>query len=165
MLTDDQVQIVIFEVGPQEFGVDIFQVERILRWQEPTRLPRAPAFLEGVIPYGEGVVPLVDLRRRLEMPAPHTDETRLVVLQLDDHRVAVTVDRVVEVARVDSTAISAPPPMVRGLAAEYIAGILPRGKRTVLLLHANRLLNSEERLALADGLEPVAGAAPGEAGQ
>lgn len=165
MLSDDQVQIVIFQVGSQAFGLDIFQVERILRWQDPTPVPRAPAFLEGVIAYGDGVVPVVDLRRRLEVPAGRTDETRLVVLRIEEQRIAVTVDRVLEVARVESTAISAPPPMVRGLAAEYLAGILPMADRTVLLLHANRLLNSEERLALADGLEPLAGATPREASQ
>ena len=88
-----------------------------------------------------------------------------MILQLEDQRVAVTVDRVVEVARVASTAISAPPPLVRGLAAEYIAGILPRADRSVILLHANRLLNSEERLALADGLGTLAATAPGEGSQ
>ena len=60
------------------------------------------------------------------------------------------VDQVIEVLRVDSGAITAPPAMVRGLAAEFISGILSRGERTVVILNAARLLTSRERLALTE---------------
>jgi purine-binding chemotaxis protein CheW len=92
----------------------------------------------------------VDLRKRLEVPAPIDDQTRLMVLALDDQRVAVIVDEVREVLRVDSTTIVAPPPIVRGLAAAYIAGLVTRGERTLVLLQAAKLLSSTERLALSD---------------
>lgn len=149
MATDDEIQVVAFRVGPQEFAVDILQVERILRYERPAPLPKAPAFLEGVVRYEGGAVPVVDLRKRLEVADPVREETRLVVLNLEDQRVAVTVDEVLEVARVDSTTITPPPPVVRGLAASYIAGIITRGPRTVVLLHVARLLTATERLALA----------------
>ncbi len=73
-----------------------------------------------------------------------------MVLGFEDQRVAIVVDEVREVIRVDSTTITPPPPMVRGLAAPYIAGIINRGGRTVVLLQALRLLNSTERLQLAE---------------
>jgi chemotaxis signal transduction protein len=72
-----------------------------------------------------------------------------MVLSLEDQRVAVVVDEVREVLRVDSTTISAPGPMVRGLAAAYIAGIVTRPNRTIIVLHVRKLLTSTERLALA----------------
>lgn len=146
----DDVQVVTFKVGRQEFAFDILQVERILRYSPPSPLPKAPLFLEGVMPYGEGAVPVIDLRKRFELDAPIREETRLMVLELEDQRVAVLVDEVREVLRVDSTAIAAPGPVVSGLAAVYIAGIIARPDRTIIILNARKLLSSTERLALAE---------------
>lgn len=149
-MTDDELQFVIFQVGSQSLALSIFQVERILRWEQPAALPNAPAFLEGVLPYGDGVVPVVDLRKRLDVPATQQEETRVMVLELENQRVAVLVDEVREVLRVDSTTIAAPGPVVSGLAAVYIAGIISRPERTIILLNARKLLSSSERLALSE---------------
>jgi len=78
--SEDEIQVVAFRTGPQEFALDILQVERILRWEQPTPLPKAPAFLEGVIPYEGDAVPVVDLRKRLELPAELRPAVLLVVL-------------------------------------------------------------------------------------
>ncbi|MDH4131245.1 MAG: chemotaxis protein CheW, partial [Gemmatimonadota bacterium] len=64
--------------------------------------------------------------------------------------VAVVVDQVVEVLRVDSRGITSPPRMVRGLAAKYISGIISREGGTIVILNATCLLNSTERLALTE---------------
>lgn len=142
------IQVVVFRVGGQEFAFDILQVERILRYEPPARLPKAPDFLEGVITY-EGVpVPVFDLRKRFELAAPLRDEVRLMVLGLDEQRVALIVDEVREVLRVDRAAINAPAPLVRGLAAAYIAGIITKAGRTIVMLQPGTLLTSTERLAL-----------------
>ena len=150
MTTGDDVQVVTFRVGRQEFAFDILQVERILRYSEPAPLPKAPEFLEGVMPYGDTAVPVIDLRKRFELDAPIREETRLMVLELETQRVAVLVDEVREVLRVDSTTISAPGPMVSGLAAIYIAGIITRPERTIIILNARKLLSATERLALSE---------------
>ncbi len=152
MTSGDELQFVVFRLGSQEFGLSIFQVERILRYEAPASLPKAPDFLEGVVSYGEGVVPLVDLRKRINLPAEYKEETRMMVLQFDEHHVGVVVDQVVEVLRVDTRTITQPPPMVRGLAAEYISGIITRPSRTIVVLNAARLLSSTERLALTEAL-------------
>ena len=150
MDSGDDIKVVTFKVGRQEFAFDILQVERILRYSPPSPLPKAPLFLEGVMPYGQGAVPVIDLRKRFELDAPIREETRLMVLELDDQRVAVLVDEVREVLRVDSTAITAPGPVVSGLAAVYIAGIIARTDRTIIILNARKLLSSTERLALTE---------------
>jgi purine-binding chemotaxis protein CheW len=150
MTTGDDVQVVTFRVGRQEFAFDILQVERILRYSAPSPLPKAPQFLEGVMPYGEGAVPVIDLRKRFELDASIREETRLMVLELEEQRIAVLVDEVREVLRVDSTAIAAPGPVVSGLAAVYIAGIVTRPGRTIIILNARKLLSSTERLALSE---------------
>jgi purine-binding chemotaxis protein CheW len=117
MTTGDDIQVVIFRGGTQEFALEIYQVDRILRYQEPSPVPSAPDFLEGVLAYGDGVVPVVDLRKRLELPALQQEETRVMIVTMDGPRVGMIVDGVREVLRIDSRRIAPPPPMVRGLAA------------------------------------------------
>jgi purine-binding chemotaxis protein CheW len=148
MNTADDIQMVAFRVGSQEFAFDILQVERILRYAAPSPLPKAPGFLEGVVPYEGSAVPVVDLRKRFDLDAPIREETRLMVVDLGEQRVGVLVDEVREVIRVDSTTIAAPGPMVSGLAAAYIAGIITRPGRTIIILNARKLLSSSERHAL-----------------
>lgn len=146
--TGEDIQVVTFRVGRQEFAFDILQVERILRYTPPSPLPKAPPFLEGVMQYGEGAVPVIDLRKRFELEATIREETRTMILELETERVAVLVDEVREVMRVDSTTIAAPGAVVSGLAAAYIAGIISRPGRTIIILNARKLLSSTERLAL-----------------
>ena len=148
----EEVQLVTFRCGNHDFAWDILQLQRILRYEAPSPLPDAPAFLEGVVTLEGSAVPVIDLRKRLGLPATVTDDTRTMVLELDGQRVGVVVDAARELLRVESTAIAAPPPMVKGLAGRYIAGILARPDRTVVILNAQRILSDTERLAL-EGLE------------
>lgn len=147
-VTGDDVQLVAFRTGDQEFAFDILQVERILRWQQPAPVPGAPAFLEGMLQHGESAMPVVDLRKRLGLPATVSDDTRIVVVTMGGEGVGVVVDEVREVMRVDAGVISAPPQMVRGLAAEFITGVATIGERILLLLNARRLFSSTERVEL-----------------
>jgi purine-binding chemotaxis protein CheW len=149
MITGDDVQVVTFRVGVQEFAFDILQIQRILRYEPPSPLPQSPEFLEGVVPYAGGAVPVVDLRKRFELEAPIREETRLMIVDLSDQRIGVLVDEVREVMRVDSRTITAPGPVVSGLAANYIAGLVTRPGRTIIILNARKLLSSSERMALS----------------
>jgi purine-binding chemotaxis protein CheW len=148
--SSDEVQLVTFRLGDAEFAFNIFQVERVLRHQAPERLPQAPAFLEGVLAYGDGVVPVVDLRKRIDIPAPVAEETRIVVVELEQGRVGVVVDAVKEVLRVPAERVAPPPPLVKGLAASYISGVVRLEQRTVIVLAPARLLTTTERVALKD---------------
>ena len=146
----DEVQLVIFNIGDQLFAFEISQVERILRYVTPTPLPKAADFLEGVVPFDDDMAPVVDLRKRLGAAPDIGDQTRVIVLRIDDHPVAVLVDHVQEVHRLDAGAITAPPTMVRGLAAKYIAGLLARDTETVVMLNAAKLFSSTERVQLTE---------------
>jgi purine-binding chemotaxis protein CheW len=151
-MNGDDLQFVVFRLGTQEFALGIGEVERIVRHEPPAPLPNAPEFLEGVMPYAGGVVPLVDLRKRVGLDAPLREETRVMIVRLEEQQVGIVVDQVREVLRVDSRTITLPPPMVRGLAAQYVSGIISRPGRTIVVLTAGRLLSSDERLALEDAL-------------
>jgi purine-binding chemotaxis protein CheW len=160
-----QAQIVVFRIGGEEFGVDVFSVLEILRHQPVTAVPRAPAFVEGVIDVRGTLIPLVDLRKRFELEeAPVDGQTRIVVTQFGEERLGLVVDAVSEVLRVPESAISEPPAYVRGLAAEYVRGMARLEGRLVVLLDIERILSSQERIELEKAeLEPaVAAAAQGK---
>lgn len=142
-------KIVTFTLGDDFFAADIFVVERVLRYQQPTTIPNVPAWILGVVEYQGRVVPVVDLRARFEMPgAAVRPSSRILVFQVDGEWVGALVDAVVEVTTVDRAHIAPPPPLFRGLAGEYLLGILRRPDRLVVVLDVSRLLSSNERLVL-----------------
>lgn len=144
----DDIQLVAFRLAGQDFAFNIFQVERILRYEEPAPLPKAPAFLEGVLRYQNAAVPIIDLRKRLGVPAPREEGTRTIVLEWDGAKLGAVVDAVTEVLQVPASSVAPPPPIVRGLAAEYITGIVVREARTIVVFNTAKLLTATEKLAL-----------------
>lgn len=147
-MSGDDLHVVLFRIGGHDFAFNVFEVERILRFDEPVPLPEAPDFLEGVLPYGGVTIPVVDLRKRLSAAADRRDETRVIVLEWVEGRIALVVDAVTEVARVSADHVSPPQGYVRGLAPRYVTGIIRHGDRTIVLLNPTEILNSTERLAL-----------------
>lgn len=142
-------QIVVWRLADDWFAADVFSVERVLRHVTPTAIPDAPAWIVGVIDYQKRVVPVIDLRRRFELPAvAPTTETRILVFTADGEWIGAVVDAVVEVTAIDASAIVPPPPLFRGLAAEYLRGLTRRNDRLVILLDVARLLSTSDKLTL-----------------
>ena len=147
-LADDDIQLVTFRVGGHQFGLNVFEVERVLRYEAPAPLPKAPDFLEGMLAYGDDVVPVIDLRKRLQVAADIGDQTRTIILEWDQGRVGVIVDAVLALRQVPVSAVKPPPALVQGLAAEYVNGIIHQDGATIIVLAVSRLLSSDEQLAL-----------------
>ncbi|NNG17404.1 MAG: purine-binding chemotaxis protein CheW [Gemmatimonadales bacterium] len=146
----EDLQLVVFRVGDQDFALEISQVERILRYEAPVGLPNSPDFLEGFMAHADGMVPVVDLRRRMALDATVDDDTRTMIVEAAEQRIGVVVDRVLEVIRVDVAAIVAPPPLVRGLAAAYIAGMVTYDDTAIVILNAGKFFTTSEQVLLAE---------------
>src|SRR5438270_468874 len=145
----DERQLVVFQLGAELYGVEIARVHEIIRLQTVTRVPRSPAFVEGVINLRGKVIPVVDLRRRFGLPtADHTRASRIVVVEIGDQVVGIVVDGVSEVLRVSSVIVEPPSPVVAGIDSEYLSGIAKLPERLVILLDLDRILAKEERRAL-----------------
>ncbi|HYJ79960.1 MAG TPA: chemotaxis protein CheW, partial [Longimicrobiaceae bacterium] len=111
------------------------------------------------------LVPVVDLRKRFELvQAGYDDDTRIVLVDFGGERLGLVVDAVTEVLRAPETAVSSPPAYFKGLSAEFLRGIVRLEGRLVVLLDLDKILSSQERMALllADmaPAEPAAAAAP-----
>jgi purine-binding chemotaxis protein CheW len=142
-------QIVTFRLGDELFAADIFSVERVLRYTAPTPVPNVPSWIEGVIDYQGRVVPVINLRRRFELPAaPIPADARILVLTVGDEWVAATVDGVLDVSVLDAARLAPPPALFRGLAASYLRGVVRRGERLVVFLDIARLFSTDERIVL-----------------
>jgi purine-binding chemotaxis protein CheW len=158
-----QLQIVTFLIGTEEFGLDVFSVQEVLRYEPVTPIPKAPAFVEGIIEMRGTLVPVIDLRRRLEVDHATIDaQTRIVVIYFEGERLGLVVDAVTAVLRIPESAVSDPPRYFHGIAAEYIRGIAKLEERLVVLLQIERILTSEERIALQEA-ELTAAADPAQA--
>jgi purine-binding chemotaxis protein CheW len=145
----EERQLVVFQLGSELYGVEIARVHEIIRLQPVTRVPRAPAFVEGVINLRGKVIPVIDLRRRFGLPsADHTRASRIVVVEIGDQVVGIVVDGVSEVLRVKTSIIEPPSPVVTGVDSEYLHGIARLTDRLVILLDLDRVLERDERRAL-----------------
>jgi purine-binding chemotaxis protein CheW len=149
-------KIVIFRLGDDLFAAGVQSVERVLRYQRARPLPDVPPWVDGVIEYRANVIPQLDLRRRFELRNVDASATmRVLVLNAGGGWVAVVVDAVLEVAAYDGSQLSAPPALFRGLAGEYLKGLIRHGERLVVLLDVERLLSTTERLRLEQATADV----------
>lgn len=147
---DDLLQLVSFNIGDEEFGVDILQVQEINRMLEVTRVPNAPEYVDGVINLRGKVIPIIDLRRRFGMPRKeHTKHTRIVVVELGGKVIGFVVDGVREVLRIPRS-ITEPPPSIAGSEHdEYITGVGKLDDRLLILLDLEKALNTSGECAAA----------------
>ena len=144
----DMVKLVTFQLGADLFAADVFSVERVLRYVAPNSVPDVPEWIEGVLEHRGQVIPVVDLRRRIGVPAGDaTADTRIIVLTTTDGWIGAIVDAVHEVAAVPSSAVAAPPPLFRGLSAEFVSGIAKVREQLVVVLDVDRVLTSADRIA------------------
>ena len=142
-------QIVAFRLGQDLFAADIFAVERVLRFSEPRKIPNVPDWIEGVLDYQKRVVPVIDLRKRFELhDTTISGLTRLIVLDIQGDFIAAIVDEVLDVMHLGAARMSSPPPIFRGLSADFLVGMARRNDRLVVILDFARIFSTNERLVL-----------------
>jgi purine-binding chemotaxis protein CheW len=148
---DDEEQFVIFTLADEEYGVPIDAVQEIVRVPEQiTRMPKTPAFVEGIINLRGSVMPIVDQRRRFALPdMAHNDRQRIVVFVVRGVRTGFIVDSVSEVLKVSRAQISAAPELAGELdgAVSRVANLVD-SKRLILMLDVERLLSESELASL-----------------
>lgn len=152
--TDDDTQVVIFRLGAEEFGVPIMSVQEIVRVPETlTRVPRTPAFVEGVINLRGTVLPVIDQRSRLGLPGiERNDRQRIMVYLLGGLRTGFIVDSVAEVLRIPRAQIM-PAPALSQEQSGLISRVanLQADKRMVMLIDPRHLLQGHELQAAHAG--------------
>ncbi|MGV7210730.1 chemotaxis protein CheW [Oxalobacteraceae bacterium A2-2] len=149
---EDEEQLVVFRLNREEFGVPIGSVQEIVRVPDMlTQVPKAPAFVEGVINLRGAVLPVIDLRRRLGMEAaPRSDRQRIMVFLIDGVCTGFIVDSVAEVLKVERRAIE-PAPQLSAEQSQLLARManLEKQQRMVQLLEPRHLVSDGDLAGLA----------------
>lgn len=141
-----EYQLVVFTVGDEEFGVDISQVREIVRLVQITYLPKAPAFIEGVVNLRGQVVAIIDLAKRLGISSKSRGEAaRIIIVEIGENTVGMVVDSVSEVLRLPSENIEEVPSLIETEVPEhYVRGVGKLKERLLVLLDLNKVLTQEE---------------------
>ena len=146
---ENLLQFVIFQVDSQNFALEIKRVKEILPRRKITVLPKAPAFLEGMIELRGSLIPVIDLRKRWGVSEIRNDSaTRIIVLRVRKKKVGLIVDSVQRVLSVPIEDIDVPPDMTRSRGSEYILAVAKHQGELYLILDVDRLLSTEERTSL-----------------
>lgn len=162
---DRDEQLVIFRLAEEHYGVDIAGVREIITWQPVTRMPKAPAFMEGVLNLRGNVIPVVDLRKRFEFPElAHGNETRIIVVEICGQVVGLVVDAVTEVLQVSARSIEPAQGLAVNVNATFVRGVAKVGQRLIVLLDLDELLEARERAAILTQVEERTAPASGAAG-
>lgn len=141
-------QALTFELGNETYGVEILRVREIRGWSSVTKIPHAPSHVLGVLNLRGSIVPVVDLRMRLNLErAEYTKVTVIIVLSIHAgngrREVGVVVDGVSDVIDVDAAEVKQPPELGSRSATDYIRGLMPVGNRMVVLLDIDRLIGTQ----------------------
>jgi purine-binding chemotaxis protein CheW len=157
---EDSTQIVTFQVGGEEYGLDIKSITEVIRPLKITPLPKMPEFVEGVINLRGVIIPIVDLRKRFSLlqTAGNPRTMRMVITKgafaSDPGRgkelLGLLVDLVNEVLHVPRKDIELAPTAATGQHAEFITGMGKVGDRLIIFLDISRILNRQERAALTE---------------
>lgn len=143
-----ELQLVIFMLGKEEYGLPITKVQEINRMVSITRLPQTPDFMEGVINLRGRVLPVLDLRKRFQLAeAVMNDDTRIIIVDVAGQTLGIVVDAVTEVVRLQADNVEPPPPAFI-LDSQYIEGIGKLDGRLLILLAIDKVLTTQEAIAL-----------------
>ncbi|NLU09623.1 MAG: chemotaxis protein CheW [Tepidanaerobacter acetatoxydans] len=138
-------QFVEFKLGDEDYGIDILQVKTIERMMPITRVPKAPQFVEGVINLRGEIVPVIDLKKRFDLPLSEiTDSTRIIIVSIDDITVGMIVDSATEVIQLSQDDIEPAPPITGSIDANYLDGVGKIDGRLLILLNVAKLLKPQE---------------------
>ncbi len=138
-------QLVTFTLDGVEFGLDIDRVQEITHRTDVTPVPGSPSFILGVINLRGMIIPVIDSRVRFHLaPQETTSKTRIIVMRLASGPTGLQVDSVAEVVRLEDHTVRETPPLVAGIRAEYLAGMVTVGTRLITLIHLEKLLDSSE---------------------
>jgi purine-binding chemotaxis protein CheW len=140
----EEEQLVTFKLENEEFGIKITEVQEINRITDITHMPNAPMYIDGLVNLRGNIIPVLNLRRRFGLTErPRDDATRIIIVDIVNHKTGVMVDAVSEVLRFDSSLVEETPQLVsENLDAKYISGVgkLNKGKRMVMIIDLAEVL-------------------------
>ena len=142
---DPILQWVTFRLDGETYGVNVMQVQEVLRYTEIAPVPGAPDYVLGIINLRGNVVTVIDTRQRFGLlPGDVTDSTRIVIVETDQHVVGILVDSVSEVVYLRQSEIENPPNAGHDESARFIQGVCNKNDELLILIELEKLLTQVE---------------------
>lgn len=143
--TDANSQWVTFHLGEETYGVNVMQVQEVLRVTEIAPVPGAPPYVLGIINLRGNVVSVLDTRNRFALAAQETtDSSRIIIIEVSDQTVGILVDSVAEVEDVVQSEVDTAPNVGNDESSRYISGVVSRPSGILILVDLDNLLSHSE---------------------
>lgn len=143
-VTENNVmKTIVFQLSDKEYAIEVDVVQSIekLLLMTITRIPGVPAYVKGVVNLRGMVTPIVDLRNRFDLPEmEYNDNTRIIIVNLEDYDVGLIVDDANDVIDIPSNALESQPEVVGSVESEFVAGVAKIDKRLLVMLNLDRVL-------------------------
>ncbi|PRR79380.1 Chemotaxis protein CheW [Clostridium liquoris] len=145
-MANKEIKVLIFCINDEYYAADIMEIERILGFQEPTKLPDSPSFVDGVISYDGNILPVISLSKRFGLKEnERKNDSKIIVVKQDDNKFGIMVDVVSEVRDVFAKDIENPPDIIAGISRRYIKGLIKIDEKIVIFLNLETILTEEEK--------------------
>lgn len=142
---DEVLQWVTFRLEEETYGINVMQVQEVLRYSEIAPVPGAPDYVLGIINLRGNVVTVIDTRTRFGLSTTEvTDNTRVVIIEAEKQVIGILVDSVAEVVYLKKSEIDSAPNVGTEESAKFIQGVSNRDGELLILVDLNKLLNDEE---------------------
>ncbi len=143
----EEFKLLIFRLEEQCFAADIREVERILTYEEPTKIPDSENFLEGVINYQDGILPVISLAKKFGIDTLESNENggAIIVTRSEEGAIGIIVNVVNEVISMNLDDLEDTPEISSNISKRYIRGIIKNKNGIILLLNLNEILSRDEK--------------------
>jgi len=144
-INDEILQWVTFKLDRETYGINVMQVQEVLRYTEVAPVPGSPMYVMGIINLRGNVVTVIDTRIRFGLDSAEiTDNTRIVIIEAETQVIGILVDSVAEVVYLKSSEIDVAPNVGNDESAKFIQGVSNRDGELLILVDLNKLLSDEE---------------------
>jgi purine-binding chemotaxis protein CheW len=144
-VNDEVLQWVTFHLEDETYGINVMQVQEVLRYSEIAPVPGSPSYVLGIINLRGNVVTVIDTRSRFGLQgAEVTDNSRIVIIEAEKQVIGILVDSVAEVVYLRTSEIDSTPNIGTEESAKFIQGVSNREGELLILVDLNKLLNDEE---------------------
>ncbi len=147
----DEKQYITFKLE-EDYGIELTRIKEIIRNQELTVIPEAPAFILGVLSLRGTAVPIIDLRKLFQLPIQKANEySVIIVLEVLGRLLGMLVDGVSDMITIKDDDIVPPPKFTERKGTKFIKGMVEKEKKFIMLLDVNKLFSSDE-IEVIDGI-------------
>lgn len=145
-MSNREVKVLIFSLNDEYYATDIMEVERILSYETPTKLPDVPDFVEGVINHQGNILPIISLTKKFGLPYDGANkESKIIVTKQDLNKIGIVVDEVLEVRNINLDLVEEAPDIATKISKRYIKGLIKLDEKIIIFLSLSTILTDEEQ--------------------